>query len=274
MTEETVYADIKFRQSAAGKQSSKPEGSKESGTAKEEASAKKDETIVTETAPQKLESSTTNRILFFLCFLCILFLSLAIAATLLYIQEKHTYDECQMKIETLERNIAVLSNTTNQLRNAFCKSSNGTQCSLFPWGTSNFSGWTTYFGNSIYFFSNQTLNWSDSRNACLSMKADLVVINSEAEQIFLKNSSVINNKPFWIGFTDQKEEGKWCWVDDPACNTTGARFWYQNNPDNHDNNENCATENYNEGTWSTWNDDNCQRSYSWICEKSIIPVFL
>ncbi|XP_043935054.1 CD209 antigen-like protein E [Protopterus annectens] len=189
----------------------------EKGRSEQKVTKRKDETIKKESAVGNSEMCSRNRILPILCFLLLVLL---VAIVTLYIQEKQTYDECQMKVKTLERNITALSNTIDQLRNAFSKSSIGTQCSLFPWGTSNFPGWTTYFGNSIYFFSNQTLNWSDSRNACLSMMADLVVINNEAEQIFLKNSSSISNGgAFWIGFTDQKEEGKWCWVDDPACNT-------------------------------------------------------
>ncbi|XP_043935575.1 CD209 antigen-like protein E [Protopterus annectens] len=270
MNEDIVYSDIKFRQSSSGKQNHKPEGNGESGTIKQEAIIKTEETVKKKIDLRQSETFAKNGVL----ILCFLLLILAIVVSILYIQEKRRNDDCLMQTKTLENNFSILFQKCSQLSDGFCNHSNATQCSLNPWGTSIFSGWTTYFGNSTYFFSNEQLNWENSKNACLLMTSHLAVINSKEEQIFLKNSSSIKNKPLWIGFTDQKEEGKWCWVDDPACNTPNVTFWGEKQPDNHNNDENCATENYNNKSWMTWNDDNCQKNYNWICEKSVIPIFL
>ncbi|XP_043935576.1 CD209 antigen-like protein E [Protopterus annectens] len=272
MNEDILYADIKFNQSSAGKKSSQPERHGP-GTAKQESTTKSEETIMKETGLRLSKLSAKIGVLVVLIVICFLLLVLAIAITLLYYQEQRRNDNCLIQTKNLESNISVLSQKLSHLRDAFC---NGTHCILNQWDTSKFSGWTTYFGNSTYFFSSEQLNWESSKNACLLMMSNLVVINSEEEQIFLKNSSSISNTGFWIGFTDQKEEGTWCWVDDPACNTTSPKFWGDDQPSNsvHQNKdgEDCATENYNENTWRSWNDDSCLKDYRWICEKST-PIF-
>ncbi|XP_043935070.1 CD209 antigen-like protein B [Protopterus annectens] len=125
------------------------------------------------------------------------------------ILEKGKNSDSQMKSGSQESNVTAVPEKHDDLR-----------ARLYPWATLNVSGWTTFFGNSSYFFSNQKLNWAESRNSCLLMLSDLVVINNEAEQTFLTNSTCLSKEPYWIGFTDQKEESKWCWVDDQYCNAT------------------------------------------------------
>uniref|UniRef100_A0A4W5MSA1 C-type lectin domain-containing protein n=1 Tax=Hucho hucho TaxID=62062 RepID=A0A4W5MSA1_9TELE len=68
--------------------------------------------------------------------------------------------------------------------------------------------WRT-FNSSWYCISNEYKTWEDSRQDCLKRGANLAVINSEEEQVFI---SQLNTKP-WIGLTDKDSEGTWKWVD-------------------------------------------------------------
>ncbi|XP_043935052.1 C-type lectin domain family 4 member E-like [Protopterus annectens] len=176
----------------------------------------------------------------------------------------------------LESNLTDVSKKLFHLKDKLCSTSSGTRCVHYPWYTLNISGWATYLGNKTYFFSNEKLTWNNSRNLCLSMMSDLVVIDSEAEQEFIRNSAQITDSPYWIGLTDQNVEGSWCWVGDHACNTTNKTYWMEGNPSNsdsgHPTGEDCVTVNYNTLTLKTWNDESCYKTFRWICEKELAVV--
>ncbi|XP_043935631.1 hepatic lectin-like [Protopterus annectens] len=125
------------------------------------------------------------------------------------------------------------------------------------------------FNMSMYFFSTTPQPWKSSRQYCQQMDADLVVINNKEEQDFLKDNSRTN---YWIGLTDEGEEGAWHWADGTPHNISTG-FWCKDEPndakgDNHMG-EDCAA------LWTRppcqleWNDENCLRSFNFICEKQI-----
>uniref|UniRef100_A0A6Q2WUE3 C-type lectin domain-containing protein n=1 Tax=Esox lucius TaxID=8010 RepID=A0A6Q2WUE3_ESOLU len=78
------------------------------------------------------------------------------------------------------------------------------------------SGWE-FHGSKCYFFSTNKMNWTQSRDNCVSMGGHLVIINSLEEQTFLgdKVGSEMHEDEgkFWIGLTDGHHEGCWLWVD-------------------------------------------------------------
>ncbi|KTF77789.1 hypothetical protein cypCar_00038058 [Cyprinus carpio] len=124
-----------------------------------------------------------------------------------------------------------------------------------------------YYQFSFYYMSNETKNWTESRQDCLKKGADLIIINNSEEQDFVKNNTA--NREFWIGVTDSDVEGIWKWVD--GSNLTSG-FWASNEP-NGRTIENCAV------TYLTqwpkligWLDVKCNKDYQWICEKSILPL--
>ncbi|KAK6324664.1 hypothetical protein J4Q44_G00040060, partial [Coregonus suidteri] len=63
-------------------------------------------------------------------------------------------------------------------------------------------GWQK-FESSWYFLSTETKAWKESREDCLERGADLVIINSDAEQEFVFNLG----NGVWIGLTDSVTEG-------------------------------------------------------------------
>uniref|UniRef100_A0A8C2BXU4 C-type lectin domain-containing protein n=1 Tax=Cyprinus carpio TaxID=7962 RepID=A0A8C2BXU4_CYPCA len=117
-------------------------------------------------------------------------------------------------------------------------------------------GWKCH-QSSLYFLSSEKKSWSGSRKYCTDKKADLISINNQEEQDFVKNIS--GGKLVWIGLTDTDVEGTWKWVD--RSNMT-FRFWETGQQNNIE--EDCAL------TRSTgWADFPCGNKYNWICEKSI-----
>ncbi|XP_043935580.1 C-type lectin domain family 4 member E-like isoform X2 [Protopterus annectens] len=128
-----------------------------------------------------------------------------------------------------------------------------------------------HFQQSCYFFSNDRLNWSMSRESCKSSNADLVVINSKEEQDFLSKHY---NETSWIGLTDQKKENNWKWVDGTEYKNKTS-FWCTGEPNNlktfNAEGENCVTLS---GVVCQigWNDDSCQAHHMRICEKQLCLV--
>lgn len=132
------------------------------------------------------------------------------------------------------------------------------------------AGWT-YFQSSFYYLSNESKSWTDSRGDCKGRKADLITINNRQEQDFVM--TLTRNKEFWIGLTDSEKEGQWKWVDGSTL-TTGfwASFRSITEP-NGGTRENCVlTHLKRHPELIGWIDHNCDASYQWICEKSILPV--
>ncbi|CAB1315461.1 unnamed protein product [Coregonus sp. 'balchen'] len=123
-------------------------------------------------------------------------------------------------------------------------------------------GWI-YYKSSLYFISTEMKTWEGSREDCLRSGANLVIINSREEQVFIHG---LKKETFWIGLTDRVEEGIWKWVDGTAL-TTG--YWWSGQPDNRNGiDEDCAAR------WSDlstpekgWHDAPCIELHFSVCEK-------
>lgn len=129
------------------------------------------------------------------------------------------------------------------------------------------------FNGHKYVYYLDTVDWYSAKEKCESVKGHLVTITSDEENQFL-----VNNFPdelisfFWIGASDEEQEGKWYWV-------TGEKFEYDNwstgNPNNDSDNEHFAgimkyEENFDylETPIGTWNDFSVKTRYrsGYICE--------
>ncbi|XP_068130528.1 hepatic lectin-like isoform X2 [Hyperolius riggenbachi] len=123
------------------------------------------------------------------------------------------------------------------------------------------TGWIEFEG-SCYFLTSTKSNWMKARSACVGKNADLAVITSENEQKFL--SAKTGNTEYWIGLTDNEEEGKWTWVDGTQYSSS-YKSWKPGEP-SQSGNEDCA----HMWTKGLWNDKICTHEhYFAICEKKI-----
>ncbi|XP_043944421.1 hepatic lectin-like [Protopterus annectens] len=122
------------------------------------------------------------------------------------------------------------------------------------------NGWECF--QRCYTFSNDSKNWNDARHACEEDNSHLIVIDSKLEQDVF---SQITTSHYWIGLTDQQQEGIWQWVDGTSYDD-GVKFWHTGNPDDYHNNEDCIELYHHDGK-TLWNDSNCNRRQKWICEK-------
>ncbi|XP_068448050.1 CD209 antigen-like protein E [Clinocottus analis] len=123
-------------------------------------------------------------------------------------------------------------------------------------------GWRK-FGKSCYVVSTEKKDWMESRGACNAEEADLVFIDSRAEQAFV-NGLLSSGLNAWIGLTDGVKEGTWTWADGTPANTT---FWRAGQRNNYDGNEDCGETVQRSPGVGEWNDDGCSAKQIFICEK-------
>ncbi|XP_027999720.2 oxidized low-density lipoprotein receptor 1 [Eptesicus fuscus] len=81
----------------------------------------------------------------------------------------------------------------------------------------NFSGpcpqdWLWHEKN-CYQFSSSSFNWETSRGNCLSLDAQMLIINSTYDLEFIKQLTAHSNAPFWTGLTKRKPSSSWLWED-------------------------------------------------------------
>ncbi|XP_047239558.1 C-type lectin domain family 6 member A-like isoform X10 [Girardinichthys multiradiatus] len=125
------------------------------------------------------------------------------------------------------------------------------------------------FGSSCYFKYNETKSWSESRKHCQKQGADLVIINSQAEQDFVKKLN--GNGDSWIGlkgkWIEETRTYDWGWVDGSPLTQA---FWGTGWPKS-DIYWPYATYCDGEGKWkNTYYYDYNYKTYdykNWICEK-------
>ncbi|XP_073330239.1 C-type lectin domain family 6 member A-like [Pagrus major] len=121
----------------------------------------------------------------------------------------------------------------------------------------------TSFNNSFYYISSGKKSWDDSREDCKGRGADLVIVNSKEEQMFINSVTLV----VWIGLTDREEEGTWRWVDGSVLNSTV--FWRYSEPSGKlGGGKNCV-DIYWYREERSWNDEKCATQHHWICERMI-----
>uniref|UniRef100_A0A671YWF7 C-type lectin domain family 4 member M-like n=1 Tax=Sparus aurata TaxID=8175 RepID=A0A671YWF7_SPAAU len=122
--------------------------------------------------------------------------------------------------------------------------------------------WRKYEG-SCYYTSTGKKTWRKGREYCQSKGADLAIVTSQEEMIFI-NSLYPSDKQVWIGLTDQGVEGQWKWVDGSPLTTM---FWGTNQPNSSNGrNQDCAEFRHRATGTGDWNDESCNAEQNWICE--------
>ncbi|XP_005085379.1 CD209 antigen-like protein B isoform X2 [Mesocricetus auratus] len=130
-------------------------------------------------------------------------------------------------------------------------------CRPCPWD------WTYLLGN-CYFISKSQRNWSNAVKACQEVEAQLVIIQSDEEQTFLRQTSKAKG-PTWMGLSDLNKEATWLWVDGSPLSSRFQKYWNKGEPNNVGE-EDCV-----EFAGDGWNDSKCELQKFWICKKPATP---
>ncbi|XP_014906843.1 macrophage mannose receptor 1 [Poecilia latipinna] len=137
-------------------------------------------------------------------------------------------------------------------------------------------GWTAlpHFRNCYRLFHNvdwsQKKSWEAAQEDCISRGANLVSIHNHEEEEFLSVYSKGSSK--WIGLRHNPIEGGYSWSDGTPLSHTN---WGHGEPNNHEDREECVEMvSSNNGTFSWWNDLNCDAHQDWICiiSKGKTPI--
>ncbi|XP_047200502.1 macrophage mannose receptor 1 [Hippoglossus stenolepis] len=128
-------------------------------------------------------------------------------------------------------------------------------------------GWTAlpHFRNCYRLFHNVDWSlkksWGAAHEDCVSRGADLVSIHNQEEEEFLSLYSKGSSK--WIGLKHNPTEGGHSWSDGSPLSHTN---WGPGEPNNHEDREDCVEMvSSPNGTFSWWNDLNCDAHQDWIC---------
>ena len=117
---------------------------------------------------------------------------------------------------------------------------------------------------SNYLFCNYNRTWSVAKGECAQIGYHLVTIDDAAENTWLDSRvDFYSTGRWWIGYNDLTVEGYWDW-DGPYSSYTN---WGTNEPNNSNNNEDCAVLNQ-FGNNGEWNDAFCNSSLYFVCEAN------
>lgn len=114
------------------------------------------------------------------------------------------------------------------------------------------------FEGSVYFFCGDSREWGAARDFCADRfgpLVDLVVIEDGTENSYVQDSVGFGN--WWIGLTDQANEGTWVWVDDSALEFEDWGWMEPNDLLGED----CV-----ETDDSRWRDSDCGGNSRFVCE--------
>ena len=138
-----------------------------------------------------------------------------------------------------------------------------------------------------YIGSTLTLNYTDAQLFCQTeYGTDLATIMSDKDNQLVRVATTaadaaLSTDRIWIGLNDIDEEGNWCtWNDDTEISVKGSNSnctdgnytnWYTDEPNDADDNEDCAEINSDYG--DAWNDMPCTNEFYFACNCDwYIPV--
>jgi Lectin C-type domain len=108
--------------------------------------------------------------------------------------------------------------------------------------------------------------WVIAERDCESEGAHLVVIDDDAENLYVKTvaeKAITNNNSThqlaWIGLGDQATEGEFEWV---TGSPVSLALWFDGEPNSLYGNEDCVEVR----ATGQWNDDRCEAALSYVCE--------
>ena len=110
-------------------------------------------------------------------------------------------------------------------------------------------------------------DWNTAKENCREVGGELVKIESEEENQFIKTEYLSARGRYWIGLSDLDYNGQWEWTD--GTGLTGYAKWSSGQPKNN-NDQQCITilkGQYFRWFDGEWNDYFCSEELGYICEK-------
>ncbi|KAM7392700.1 hypothetical protein PAMA_007697 [Pampus argenteus] len=123
-------------------------------------------------------------------------------------------------------------------------------------------GWREY-EDKCYFFSSDTKTWGEANAFCTEQNSNLMSIRDIHERLWVRTQ--ISTEIYWIGLTDEVEEGVWEWSDGTPFYEY-LSYWKQGQPDNwgDDPGEDCGQ--VVGASNGQWNDEKCNARRKYICK--------
>ena len=126
-----------------------------------------------------------------------------------------------------------------------------------------------------YFYSGDSVTWSQANTSCIESDSSLVTIDSAAKNQKLL-SFTSTGTSFWAGGSDIAEEGKWVWTNNSTIDCENNYCdWHEGEPNDSGHYENCLEVFH--GQWNdgeskgSWNDAACEdRMFHYMCEKPMM----
>ena len=142
---------------------------------------------------------------------------------------------------------------------------------FFPFAATCEAEWTS-FGSSCYKLYTSHQNWNNAKVNCQRAidYGELVKIETDKENEFIKNEYLNTGGKYWIGLSDFDNEGEWKWTD--GTGLTGYNKWKSGQPNNFNDDQDCVA--ILEGHFharhhnAEWDDLKCAINLGYICEKS------
>ncbi|XP_045209746.2 C-type lectin domain family 4 member M-like [Mercenaria mercenaria] len=126
-------------------------------------------------------------------------------------------------------------------------------------------GWL-HHGSSCYHISHDKEPMITASASCQHMGCEFVEIESAAENAFLFAQIKPLKIEAWLGLNDIQEETIWHWYgSNRPLTSTGFKNWHSGEPNNLQDDENCALMSPANGQWY---DGHCHVPLHYICEKS------
>jgi hypothetical protein len=110
------------------------------------------------------------------------------------------------------------------------------------------------FEGSSYLFCADTTPWDDARAYCTHRGYDLVVVESNSENEFIRSTGIAVDNEWWIGLWSPRDDGDYEWVDGRARDFT---FW-EGEPTGQ-----CVRLRTSDGAWAG---KGCGGSRAFVCE--------
>ena len=123
------------------------------------------------------------------------------------------------------------------------------------------------YGTSCYKIETTHVDWFAAGTGCRNISGYLVEITDACENDFVSSFAIGLGTSFWMGGSDQVQEGEWEWVHSQT-KISNATFsdWGPGRPDNWQGNEHYLLLRV-DGVRSYWEDVKHSLQFPYICEK-------